>query len=91
MLNEHDLLKVVKVVTALNRIAVQDPQKYDYEVAMTGSSLIGVLVKSWEKLGNPHYFEQASSLLKHASMGWRKYGFHEKADNLEKRYEILIS
>ncbi len=90
MLNQQDLQRVVKVVTALNRIAVQDPQKYDYEVAMTGSSLIGVLVKSWELLGNPRYFEQASSLLKYAASGWRKYGFYEKADNLEKRYHTLM-
>ncbi|MFW9932061.1 MAG: hypothetical protein ACFFDR_05330, partial [Candidatus Thorarchaeota archaeon] len=91
MLSEWDLQKVVKIVIALNRVAVQNPQKYDYEVAVTGSSLIGVLSKSWERLGNPKYFEQASRLLRLSASSWRKYGFYEKADNLEKLYSHLLT
>ncbi len=90
MFSERDLQRAVKVVTALNRVAVQNPQKYDYEVAVTGSSLIGVLSKSWERLGNPKYFEEAAKLLRLSANGWRKYGFYEKADNLEKLYSHLL-
>jgi hypothetical protein len=91
MFSEQDLRKVVKIVTALNRVAIQDPQKYDYEVAMTGTPLISVLTKSWERLGHPRYHEQAVEILRMSADAWRKYGFYEKADNLEKLFEQLAS
>lgn len=90
MLNENDLRRAVKVVIELNHVAVQNPEKYDYEVAMTGSSIIGVLSKSWERLGNPKYLEQSRETLRLSAAGWRKYGFYEKADNLEKKYGQIM-
>ncbi len=86
MLSLRELRRATKLVIALNRVAIQDYKKYDYEVAMTGSSLISVLSKSWERLGNPKYLEQAQNLLRMSTAGWRKYGFSEKAENLEKFY-----
>ena len=80
----------MKVVIELNHVAVQNPEKYDYEVAMTGSSIIGVLSKSWERLGNPKYLEQSRETLRLSAAGWRKYGFYEKADNLEKKYGQIM-
>ena len=91
MLSEHDLKKTVKVVTALNRVAIQDPQKYDYEVAMTGTPVISVLTKSWERLGNPRYYDQARQTLLMSAAAWRKYGFYDKAENLENLFSQLLS
>ncbi len=90
MLSENDLRRAVKVVIELNHVAVQNPEKYDYEVAMTGSSVIGVLSKSWERLGNPKYLAQAREMLCLSVAGWRKYGFYEKADNLERKYSQIM-
>jgi hypothetical protein len=90
MLSENELRKAVKVVIELNHVAVQNPEKYDYEVAMTGSSVIGVLSRSWERLGNPKYLEQAREMLRISAAGWRRYGFYEKADNLEKKYGQIM-
>ncbi|MFW9849698.1 MAG: hypothetical protein ACFFF4_11175 [Candidatus Thorarchaeota archaeon] len=89
MFSETDLRNVVKIVTALNRVAIQDPKKYDYEVAMTATPLIGILTKSWERLGNPRYHEQAMEILRLSVNAWRKYGFYEKAENLEKLFSQL--
>ncbi len=91
MLSEQELQKTVKIVTALNRVAIQDPKKYDYEVAMTGTPLISVLTKSWERLGNPQYYDQARETLQMSATAWRKYGFYEKAENLENLFSQLRS
>ncbi len=91
MFSEQELRKVVKSVTALNRVAIQDPQKYDYEVAMTGTPLISVLAKSWERLGNTRYYDQAKEILRMSANAWRKYGFYQKAENLEKLFDQLQS
>ncbi|MHA1906002.1 MAG: hypothetical protein ACW98Y_01805 [Candidatus Thorarchaeota archaeon] len=91
MFSENDLRNTVKIVTALNRVAIQDPQKYDYEVAMTATPLIGILTKSWERLGNPRYHEQAVEILRMSADAWRKYGFYEKAENLENLFSQLRS
>jgi hypothetical protein len=77
-------------VTALNRVAIQDPKKYDYEVAMTATPLISLLAKSWERLGHPRYHEQATEILRMSAEAWRKYGFYEKAENLEKLFQQLV-
>ena len=89
MLSEQDLKRIVKVISALNRVAIQNPIKYDYEVAMTGTPLISVLTRSWERLGNPRYYDQAKETLQMSADAWRKYGFYEKADNLEELFSQL--
>lgn len=91
MFSEQDLGRAVKVVTALNRVAIQDPVKYDYEVAMTGTPLISVLTKSWERIGNLRYYDQARETLHMSAAAWRKYGFYQKAENLENFFPQLRS
>ena len=86
LFSEVELGKVIKATIALNRVAVQNPVKYDYEVAMTGSPLIALLSKGWERLGSLAYRDLAIDTLNACLVAWRKYGFFEKAENLEKLF-----
>ncbi|MHA1637987.1 MAG: hypothetical protein ACTSUB_08230 [Candidatus Thorarchaeota archaeon] len=81
--------RVLKIIIALNRVAVQDPIKYDYELAAIGSTLIAMLSQGWKVLKNPRYQDMARDTLKMCVAAWRKYGFHEKADNIERHFKYI--
>ncbi len=86
ILDDSDLERLTNRVIALNRIAVQDSSKYDYEVAMMASPLIEILIYVWKKLNSEKYLKLARETFDTAYSAWIKYGFHEKADNFKKRY-----
>ena len=86
ILDNSDLERVTNRVIALNRIAVQDSSKYDYEVAMMASPLIEILIYVWKKLESEKYLKLARETFDTAYSAWIKYGFHEKADNFKKKY-----
>ena len=87
ILNDSELEKTANKIIALNRIAVQDTNKYDYEVAMMASPLIEVLIYAWKKLDSERYLMLARTTFDTAHAAWIKYGFHEKAENFKKKYE----
>jgi hypothetical protein len=86
ILDDSDLERMTNRVIALNRIAVQDSSKYDYEVAMMASPLIEILIYVWKKLESEKYLKLARETFDTAYSAWIKYGFHEKADNFKKKY-----
>ncbi|MGY5858717.1 MAG: hypothetical protein RTU63_05055 [Candidatus Thorarchaeota archaeon] len=86
ILDDSELERIANKIIALNRIAVQDSNKYDYEVAMMGSPLIEVLIYAWKKLDSEKYLKLARETFDTAHAAWIKYGFHEKAENFKKKY-----
>ncbi len=86
ILDDSDLERMTNRIIALNRIAVQDSSKYDYEVAMMASPLIEILIYVWKKLDSEKYLKLARETFDTAYSAWIKYGFHEKADNFKKKY-----
>ncbi len=86
ILNDSDLERMTNRVIALNRIAVQDSSKYDYEVAMMASPLIEILIHVWKKLESEKYLKLARETFDTAHSAWIKYGFHEKAESFKKKY-----
>ncbi len=86
ILDNSELERITNKIIALNRIAVQDPSKYDYEVAMMASPLIEVLVYAWKKLENEKYLKLAQETFDTTRTAWIKYGFHEKAENFKRKY-----
>ncbi len=86
ILDDSDLERLTNRVIALNRIAVQDSSKYDYEVAMMASPLIEILIYVWKKLNSEKYLKLARETFDTAYSAWIKYGFHEKAENFKKKY-----
>ncbi|MBE0525771.1 MAG: hypothetical protein IH631_02440 [Candidatus Thorarchaeota archaeon] len=86
ILDDLELERIINKIIALNRIAVQDANKYDYEVAMMASPLIEVLICGWNKLNKKKYLELARKTFDTAHAAWIKYGFHEKAENFNKKY-----
>ncbi|MBN2229711.1 MAG: hypothetical protein JW779_08950 [Candidatus Thorarchaeota archaeon] len=85
-LDDNTLEKVAKRVIALNRVAVQDQSKYDYEVAMIGSPLIEILFHTWKRLNDERYLSLARQSYDSAYRAWTKYGFQEKAENFKIKY-----
>jgi len=86
ILDDTELEKTTNKIIALNRIAVQDVAKYDYEVAMMASPLIEILIYTWKKLDSERYQILARESFDTAHAAWIKYGFHEKAENFKKKY-----
>ena len=86
VLDDSELERVTSKIIALNRIAVQDTKKYDYEVAMMASPFIEVLVYAWKKLDSEKYLKLARETFDIAHTAWIKYNFHEKAENFKKKY-----
>jgi hypothetical protein len=86
ILDDSDLEKITNKIIALNRIAVPNTKKYDYEVAMMASPFIEVLIYAWKKLGNEKYLKLARETFDIAHTAWIKYNFHEKAENFKKKY-----
>ncbi len=89
--SEDDFKSILRVVIALNRVAIQDPKKFDYEVAMMGKPLIDLLVRSWRKLGNDDLRDEAIDYLEISIAAWKKYGFPEKASELQDILKMLKS
>jgi hypothetical protein len=85
-LDDAELERITNKIFALNRIAIQDTHKYDYEVAMMASPLIEILIYAWKKLDNKRYLTLARETFDTAHKAWIKYGFHEKAENFKKKY-----
>jgi len=85
-LEGKELESIVNRVIALNRIAIQDPIKYDYEVAMISSTYIGILIDACNRLSNKKYLQLAKETFDFAYEAWIKYGFPEKAANFKKKY-----
>ena len=85
-LGGKELESIVNRVIALNRIAIQDPIRYDYEVAMTSSPYIGILIDACKRLNNKKYLQLARESFDAAYQAWIKYGFPEKAANFKKKY-----
>jgi hypothetical protein len=85
-LGGDELEGIVNRVIALNRIAIQDPIKYDYEVAMVSSPYIGMLIDACNRLNNKRYLQLARESYDSAYQAWVKYGFPEKAANFKKKY-----
>jgi len=87
ILDDSELERISNKIIALNRIAVQDFKKYDYEVAMIASPFIEILIYDWKKLNNEKYLKLAQETFDIAYTAWIKYNFHEKAENFKKKYE----
>lgn len=85
----EELAPLLRAIIALNRVAVQNPKRYDYEVAMMGGALIDFLVRSWRKLGSLDLREQAIDILETSIGAWKKYGFQEKAEELEHILSVM--
>jgi len=89
-MKEGELERILKVSVALNRIAVPGMESH-YDVAIVGEPLIGLLVKAWDKLGEEKYLATAKKILESSIGAWRKYGFDDKAIELETRYGQLLA
>jgi hypothetical protein len=85
-LEDKELEGTVNRVIALNRIAIRDAVKYDYEVAMISSPYIGILIDACNRLNNKKYLQLARESFDSAYQAWIKYGFPEKAANFKKKY-----
>jgi hypothetical protein len=85
-LEGKELEAIVNRVIALNRITIQDPIKYDYEVAMISSPYIGILIDAYNRLRNKKYLLLARECFDSSYQAWIKYGFPEKAENFKKKY-----
>lgn len=90
-LDGEKLEKTVNRVIALNRIVIQDLDKYDYEVAMVSSPYIGILIDACKRLDNKRYLQLARELFDAAYKAFRKYGFPEKASNFKEKYGSIWS
>jgi hypothetical protein len=89
--DDETLEGFVARVIALNRIVIQDPERYDYELAMMASPLIDILNIAYKRLGHEKYREMAEGMYLLAHDAWQKYGFSEKAENFRKKYPELRS
>ena len=85
-LEEDELKKTVDRVVDLNRIIVQDPSKFDYELAMMSVPLMDLLSSAWKKLSDEKYLKLAKDTYDSAIAAWKKYGFYEKADNFKSSF-----
>jgi hypothetical protein len=85
-LDEDDLKQIVDRVVDLNRIIVQDPNKFDYELAMMSVPLMDLLSSAWKRLADEKYLKLSRETFDSAIAAWKKYGFHEKAENFRKSF-----
>ena len=85
-IDTQELERIASKVMALNRIAIQNPVKYDYEVAMMGSPFVEILINLWDRTQNEKYLKLARETFDAAYNAWIKYGFKEKAENFKKKY-----
>jgi len=85
-LEEDELKRTVDRVVDLNRIIVQDPSKFDYELAMMSVPLMDLLSVAWHRLADEKYLKMAKDIFESAIAAWKKYGFYEKAENFKKSF-----
>ncbi|MFX1578516.1 MAG: hypothetical protein ACFFBJ_02630, partial [Promethearchaeota archaeon] len=85
-LSENDLKRTVDRVVDLNRIIVQDPNKFDYELAMMSVPLMDLLSIAWKRLADEKYLNLSRETFEAAKAAWEKYGFYEKAENFRKSF-----
>lgn len=85
-LEEDELKKTVDRVVDLNRIIVQDPVKFDYELAMMSVPLMDLLSSAWKRLADEKYLKMSKETYDSAIAAWKKYGFYEKAENFKKSF-----
>jgi hypothetical protein len=85
-LEEVELKKTVDRVIDLNRIIVQDPSKFDYELAMMSVPLMDLLSIAWKRLADEKYLRMSKETYDSAMAAWKKYGFYEKAENFKKSF-----
>jgi hypothetical protein len=85
-LDETELKKTVDRVVDLNRIIVQDPSKFDYELAMMSVPLLDLLSSAWKRLADEKYLKMSKDTFDSAMAAWKKYGFYEKAENFKKSF-----
>jgi len=85
-LDEGELKKTVDRVVDLNRIIVQDPSKFDYELAMMSVPLMDLLSIAWKRLADEKYLKMSKDMFDLAMTAWKKYGFYEKAENFKKSF-----
>jgi len=84
--DEADLKRIVDRVVDLNRVVVQDPRKFDYELAMMSVPLMDLLSNAWKRLANEKYLRMARETYDSAMAAWKKYGFYEKSENFKKSF-----
>ena len=85
-LEEVELKKTVDRVVDLNRIVVQDPSKFDYELAMMSVPLMDLLSSAWKRLADEKYLRMAKETYDSAMAAWKKYGFYEKSENFKRSF-----
>ncbi|MHA2046375.1 MAG: hypothetical protein ACW99G_16440 [Candidatus Thorarchaeota archaeon] len=85
-LNETELKRTVDRVIDLNRIIIQDPSKFDYELAMMSSTLMDLLANAWKRLDDEVYLKLSIETYNQALAAWKKYGFYELAENFQKKF-----
>ena len=85
-LEEVELKKTVDRVVDLNRVVVQDPSKFDYELAMMSVPLMDLLSSAWKKLADEKYLRMAKETYDSAMAAWKKYGFYEKSENFKRSF-----
>ncbi len=85
-LDEDDLKRTVDRVVDLNRIIVQNPSKFDYELAMMSVPLMDLLSNAWKRLADEKYLKMSKDTYRAAMAAWKKYGFYEKAENFKKSF-----
>ncbi|MFW9789511.1 MAG: hypothetical protein ACFFE1_17735 [Candidatus Thorarchaeota archaeon] len=85
-LGEDDLKKTVDRVVDLNRVVVQDAEKFDYEVAMMSVPLMDLLSNAWKRLADEKYLKMSKDTFDASMAAWKKYGFYEKAENFKKSF-----
>lgn len=89
-LDEAELKKTVDRVIDLNRIIVQDPNKFDYELAMMSVPLMDLLSNAWKRLADEKYLKISKDTFDSAMAAWKKYGFYEKAENFKKSFSQTL-
>ena len=89
-LDESELKSIVDRVIDLNRIIVQDPTKFDYELAMMSSTLMDLLANAWKRLDDEKYLKLSKETYSQAVAAWKKYGFYELAENFVKKFGHLL-
>ncbi len=89
-LDETELKKTVDRVVDLNRIIVQDPSKFDYELAMMSVPLMDLLSSAWKRLADEKYLMMSKDTFDSAMAAWKKYGFYEKAENFKKSFSQAL-
>jgi hypothetical protein len=85
-LEESELKRTVDRVLDLNRIVVQDPSKFDYELAMMSVPLMDLLSNAWKRLADEKYLNLSKDVFDSALAAWKKYGFYEKAENFRRSF-----